>query len=93
MEQGVDRLITVAATSIMSMTWTTPGKDKIGHRLQCDSADMAKRLCLYATDDSIAYGPRWVDFHDDNDRLAASATAWGSFNFQMQVTTASIALL
>ncbi|KAI7771623.1 hypothetical protein LZL87_005899 [Fusarium oxysporum] len=46
-EKGVDSLTTVAATSLMSMTWATLGKDKAGRRLQEDSAKMAQRMRLY----------------------------------------------
>lgn len=39
-EKDVDSLTTVAATSLMSMTWTTLGKDKAARHLQEDSARM-----------------------------------------------------
>ncbi|KAG5758522.1 hypothetical protein H9Q72_013342 [Fusarium xylarioides] len=80
-EKGVDSLTTVAATSLMSMTWTTLGKDKAGRRLQQDSATMAQRMRLYGeADDSSNHQ---LDMSDDRVELAVCATAWGSFNFQM----------
>nr|RBQ85299.1 hypothetical protein FVER53263_20460 [Fusarium verticillioides] len=43
-EKSVDCLTTVAATSLMNMTFTTLGKDKAGRRLQEDNARMAQRM-------------------------------------------------
>ncbi|KAF5588573.1 conidial development fluffy [Fusarium pseudocircinatum] len=80
-EKGVDSLTTVAATSLMSMTWTTLGKDKAGHRLQEDSAKMAQRMRLYGESDASSCSP--LDLSDERVEIAACATAWGSFNFQM----------
>jgi hypothetical protein len=80
-ERGRDRLTTVAATSIMSMTWTTLGKDRIGSSLQRDSAGMAQRLHLYDCD-RIVDGVE-LDSQNEEIQKAASAAAWGSFNFQM----------
>jgi hypothetical protein len=80
-EGGVDSLTTVAATSLMSMTWTTLGKDKAGRRLQVDSAKMAERLQLYGESTVAANSP--LELSDESVETAAGATAWGSFNFQM----------
>ncbi|WKT46863.1 hypothetical protein QSH57_011737 [Fusarium oxysporum f. sp. vasinfectum] len=80
-EKGVDSLTTVAATSLMSMTWTTLGKDKAGRRLQEDSARMAQRMGLYG--DSGAFSYHQLDLSDGRVEAAVCATAWGSFNFQM----------
>jgi hypothetical protein len=80
-EGGVDSLTTVAATSLMSMTWTTLGKDKAGRRLQVDSARMAERLQLYGESTVAANSP--LELSDERVEAAACATAWGSFNFQM----------
>jgi len=88
-ERDMDRPTTVAATSLMSMTWATLGKDKAGHGLQRESASMAKRLGLYSGDagDLSARGSLpTLDLGDEKVRRAAAATAWGSFNFQMQAT-------
>lgn len=77
----MDRLPTVAATCLMSMTWTTLGKDKIGRRLQVESASMGQRLGLYNGPLDSHSGAAKID--DDKLEIAAAATAWGSFNFQM----------
>ncbi|KAF4985316.1 hypothetical protein FGRMN_11236 [Fusarium graminum] len=84
-EKGTDSLTTVAATSLMSMTWTTLGKDKVGYRLQVESARMAERLQLYG-DPVIPTGSP-LDLIDERVEEAACATAWGSFNFQMADAT------
>ncbi|KAG5806375.1 hypothetical protein H9Q74_009089 [Fusarium xylarioides] len=80
-EKDVDSLTTVAATSLMSMTWTTLGKDKAGRRLQEDSARMAQRMRLYG--ESEVSSRNLLDLSDERVEVAACATAWGSFNFQM----------
>ncbi|PNP74987.1 hypothetical protein FNYG_11634 [Fusarium nygamai] len=80
-EKGVDSLTTVAATSLMSMTWTTLGKDKAGRRLQEDSAKMSQRMRLYGESDASSRNP--LDLSDERVEIAACAAAWGSFNFQM----------
>ncbi|KAF5711420.1 conidial development fluffy [Fusarium globosum] len=80
-EKDIDRLTTVAATSLMSMTWTTLGKDKAGRRLQEHSARMAQRMGLYGESDSVSY--HQLDLSDERVEAAVCATAWGSFNFQM----------
>ncbi|EXL93333.1 hypothetical protein FOIG_13746 [Fusarium odoratissimum NRRL 54006] len=83
-EKGVDSLTTVAATSLMSMTWTTLGKDKAGRRLQEDSARMAQRMGLYGESGAFSYDQ--LDLSDGRIEAAVCATAWGSFNFQMYST-------
>ncbi|KAI8414059.1 hypothetical protein FOFC_07350 [Fusarium oxysporum] len=83
-EKGVDSLTTVAATSLMSMTWTTLGKDKAGRRLQEDSARMAQRMGLYGESGAFSY--HQLDLSDGRVEAAVCATAWGSFNFQMYST-------
>ncbi|KAM0267911.1 hypothetical protein ACHAPA_005509 [Fusarium lateritium] len=80
-ERDVDRLTTVAATSIMSMTFTTLGRDKACSCIQYESACMAMRLGLYAGPGDSSRSP--MDLGNEKVRRAASATAWGSFNFQM----------
>ncbi|CZR35995.1 uncharacterized protein FPRO_03745 [Fusarium proliferatum ET1] len=80
-EKNIDGLTTVAATSLMSMTWTTLGKDKAGRRLQEHSARMAQRMGLYGESDSVSY--HQLDLSDERVEAAVCATAWGSFNFQM----------
>ncbi|KAG7415706.1 Nitrogen assimilation transcription factor nit-4 [Fusarium oxysporum f. sp. rapae] len=80
-EKGVDSLTTVAATSLMSMTWATLGKDKAGRRLQEDSAKMAQRMRLYC--ESGVSSHNQLDLSDERVETAVCATAWGSFNFQM----------
>ncbi|KLO84881.1 Uncharacterized protein LW93_7132 [Fusarium fujikuroi] len=80
-EKNIDRLTTVAATSLMSMTWTTLGKDKAGRRLQEHSARMAQRMGLYGESDSVSY--HQLDLSDERVEAAVCATAWGSFNFQI----------
>ncbi|KAF5709501.1 conidial development fluffy [Fusarium mundagurra] len=80
-EKAVDSLTTVAATSLMSMTWTTLGKDKAGRRLQEDSARMAQRMRLYGESDVSSC--TLLDLSVERVEMAACATAWGSFNFQM----------
>ncbi|KAH7260710.1 uncharacterized protein BKA55DRAFT_591007 [Fusarium redolens] len=80
-EKGVDSLTTVAATSLMSMTWITLGKDKAGRRLQEDSARMAQRMRLYGESDVSSYNQ--LDLSDECVEAAVCATAWGSFKFQI----------
>ncbi|TXC10814.1 hypothetical protein FocTR4_00007739 [Fusarium oxysporum f. sp. cubense] len=87
-EKGVDSLTTVAATSLMSMTWTTLGKDKAGRRLQEDSARMAQRMGLYGESGAFSYDQ--LDLSDGRIEAAVCATAWGSFNFQMYSTVMSM---
>jgi hypothetical protein len=78
----IDELTTVSAMSLISMTWTTLGKDKIGRSIQFESADMAMRLHLYhGFEKSSSLRP--LDLQDDRVKIAAAAVAWGSFNFQM----------
>jgi hypothetical protein len=72
----------VAATCIMSMTWTTLGKDWTGRKLQCESARMAKRRGLYDQCDELTVSQ--LDYQNENVRRAAAATAWSSFTFHMQ---------
>ncbi|KAH7207282.1 hypothetical protein DER44DRAFT_810862 [Fusarium oxysporum] len=83
-EKGVDSLTTVAATSLMSMTWTTLGKDKAGRRLQEDSARMAQRMGLYGESGAFSY--HQLDLSDGRVEAAVCVTAWGSFNFQMAMS-------
>ncbi|KAM7187410.1 hypothetical protein V8F20_010995 [Naviculisporaceae sp. PSN 640] len=84
-EGSEDRLTTLAATSLMSMTFTALGKDKAGRHLQQESSSMATRLGLYGESDGLpTTGP--LDLNDEKVKLAASAAAWGSFNFHMVVS-------
>jgi hypothetical protein len=80
-EKGVDSLTTVAATSLMSMTWITLGNDKAGRRLQEDSARMAQRMRLYGESDVSSYNQ--LDLSDECVEAAVCATAWGSFKLQI----------
>ena len=81
MEPPEDLLTTVAATTIMSLTWATLGNDKAGRRLHEASAGMAQRLQLYG---DIEEPPGMaLDLSDVNVERAACVTACGTFNFQM----------
>jgi hypothetical protein len=80
-EKEIDRLTTVAASSMMCMALTTSGKDKIGRLLLSENAGMAKRLHLYDVPPDATSSP--LNLQDSDIKTAAAATAWGSFNFQM----------
>jgi hypothetical protein len=82
-ERDVDRLTTIAATSIMSVTLKGLGKDEAGYHLQYESVGMATRLGLYAGLCDPSHSP--LDLRNDKIKKATSAVAWESFNFQMQI--------
>ena len=83
-ERKTDRLTTITAATLLCMTWTTMGEDKKGYAFMSESAEMAKRLRLFdAPLDDLHCGP--LDLHDDDVKTAASAVAWGTFNFLMKV--------
>jgi len=79
--KDVDCLTTLASISLMCMAWTTFGNDKIGMKLLAESASMAQRLHLYNVPADTSSSP--LDLQASNIKIAASATAWGSFNYQM----------
>ncbi|PVH95427.1 hypothetical protein DM02DRAFT_617915 [Periconia macrospinosa] len=84
-EKESDSLTTVAATALMSMAWIMQGKDKTAVALLVENARMAERLHLYNASSYTSSGP--LDLQNEDIRAAAAATAWGSFNFQILMST------
>lgn len=76
-EKDVDSLTTVAATSLMSMTWTTLGKDKAARHLQEDSARMAQRMGLCGEIDDFSF--HQLDLSGERFEAAVCVTVYNIF--------------
>src|SRR5271156_3321356 len=84
-DRATDTLPTVVGIILISLVWTLRGNDKFGAVMLKECADMGYRLQLYQTTiDSVSP----LNMMDPDIKAAASATAWGTFNWQMQVSNA-----
>lgn len=82
-DRMMDTLPTTVAIILLSIVWTVRGNDKHGVVMLKECAEMGNRLQLYKM---IRDCVPPLNIMDPDVRVAAAATAWGTFNWQMQVS-------